>query len=570
MISFDDNSGSSNVNLNPIYMSLNILSDQQQTFESDLNNMMIDIQLISNSLSTLTGGGGNEYYITDSATNTDKLSFCYNLKDNITGFNFTDQFNNINMNGGSFNSNTISGSSKMFNLNGADLVSSNLFSSFSGNVNLTCSRFCNNTFTKMTEFNINAIYASKNRVEGYQEFGHIISVESDTHYGSTVDLTGLALKKVYVYRNNLVNFNYNYINSLTCTEVKSLNISGYSLYGNYISKITTVNFIGLWQGDNIFSSIKSNNVKALSIWDNEFSMNTNLNLSAEGIRNNIFSIVNTLNFNCNDFEGNIFLSTMNMMFGTVDSMFANNISDVSKISLNGNMISDNTFNNCTICDVNALTFKYNTFSGNNTIKLLNMTCDLIDSNSFGFPKIANIMVSSFNNNTIDVAYYLDLKADTIISNAIFGGKLNGMFDGQGNTILANYATLCGTLISNDLKLINGRIHGGLAANTIHGSSYSYNDISSTIGRLTINNYTSFGLNTNVISCFDVVHVDGERGPMLYKDIRKLYLDSLNSDDSFSNVKSIYYSDSFALGSNHYTNIGTLYYWQNKTQPSWSP
>lgn len=536
MISFDDNSGSSNVNLNPIYMSLNILSDQQQTFESDLNDMMIDIQLISNSLSTLTGGGGNEYYITNSATNTDKLSFCYNLKDNITGFNFTDKFNNINMNGGSFSSNTISDASKMFNLNGASAVLRNVFSSNIEGVNITCSDFHINSISDISNYSINALSASVNYFASVEEiYGHIGTL----------------------YMNSFKSFS-------------GLDLSGYLFTENVFSKFSKINLnckniSGIECNSGVSVDFKCDNLIYATFIDNY-----NVNIKCTNISRILFSNVNTLSFNGIYFKSNRYSSTMGMMYGNFLNMNANKISDVSKISLNGNTISDNIFNNCTICDINALTFKSNTFSGNNTIKLLNMTCDLINSNSFGFPKIANIMVSSFNNNTIDVAYYLDLKADTIISNAIFGGKLNGMFDGQGNTIFANYATLCGTLISNDLKLINGRIHGGLAANTIHGSSYSYNDISSTIGRLTINNYTSFGLNTNVISCFDVVHVDGERGPMLYKDIRKLYLDSLNSDDSFSNVKSIYYSDSFALGSNHYTNIGTLYYWQNKTQPSWSP
>ena len=64
MISFDDlieNNDRNDALINDLKSSVYILSNQQQTFESDLNDMMIDIQLISNSLSTLTGGGGNEY-----------------------------------------------------------------------------------------------------------------------------------------------------------------------------------------------------------------------------------------------------------------------------------------------------------------------------------------------------------------------------------------------------------------------------------------------------------------------------------------------------------------------------
>lgn len=552
-------------------MSLNILSSQQQTFESDLNNMMIDIQLISNSVSTLTGGGGNEYYITDSATNTDKLSFCYNLKDNIENFNFTDQFNNINMNGGTFSKNTLSGSTKMFNLNGAEFISSNSFSSFTGKVNLTCSKLCNNSFTRIDEFNVNAIYASKNSIERQREFGHIITVESDSFISnSMIDLTGFSLASVSFYSNGFLNFNYNYINKLFCSEADILNISGEYFSNNNIARIFSGNFIGQWQNNNKFSSVKFNNIKAYTIDKNNFSMNTNLNLSAEGIINNTFSIVNTLNFSCNQFNNNSFPSTVNkLILGNFESMYANNISDVSKISLNGNIISDNIFHNCTICNIDALTFSVNNFNAN-TVKLLNMTGELIDSNTFGYPRIANIIAITFNNNTMDVADYLDLKADTIASNSIFAVKLNGMFEGQFNSIFANYATLCGTLASNDLKLINGRIHGGLIDNTIHGTSFEIDTLSQTIGRLTINNFTDYGGNTNYVSMFDVVHVDGERGPMLFAEINKIYLDSLNSGDSFSNVKSIYYSDSSLINSNHYTNFGTQYHWQKSTQPSWSP
>jgi hypothetical protein len=250
-------------------------------------------------------------------------------------------------------------------------------------------------------------------------------------------------------------------------------------------------------------------------------------------------------------------------------MNANNISDVSKISLNGNMISDNIFNNCTICNIDALTFSVNNFNAN-TVKLLNMTGDLIDSNTFGFPRKANIEVMTFNNNTILVADCFNLNADTAASNSISALKMNGIFEGQGNTIFANYITLCGTLASNDIKLVNGRIHGGLIDNTIHGTSFEIDTLSQTVGRLTINNFTDYVDNTNYVSMFDVVHVEGERGPFLFANIRKLYLDSLNSGDSFSNVAAIYYSHSFALGSNHYTNFGTQYYWQKTTQPSWSP
>jgi hypothetical protein len=236
-------------------------------------------------------------------------------------------------------------------------------------------------------------------------------------------------------------------------------------------------------------------------------------------------------------------------------MNANNISDVSKISLNGNMISDNIFNNCTICNIDALTFSVNNFSG--IVKMMNMTGDLIDGNT-GKCSQANIKAMTFNNNSMNVSGLLDLKADTIASNTLYAYQLNGVFDGQSNYITAQTALLSGLLLSNEINLIHGgRIDGQLVDNRIYGTYAEYDDITETLGTITINGEKNYD-NTNIVSCFDEVYINDKRGPFIFSEINKLYIDSITPLDTFYKIKSIFYRGTNNPLSATYYSVSNIY------------
>jgi hypothetical protein len=293
-----------------------------------------------------------------------------------------------------------------------------------------------------------------------------------------------------------------------------------------------------------------------SISDNVFRNITNLNITVENFSKiNILDNVKILKFDVSNFKGNVFSSTMKMMFGTVSSMNANNISDVSKISLNGNMISDNIFNNCTICNIDALTFSVNNFSG--IVKMMNMTGEAINGNTAACSQ-ANIKVMTFNNNSMNVSGLLDLKADTIASNTLYAYQLNGVFDGQSNYITAQTALLSGLLLSNEINLIHGgRIDGQLVDNRIYGTYAEYDDITETLGTITINGEKNYD-NTNIVSCFDEVYINDKRGPFIFSEINKLYIDNITPLDTFYKIKSIFYRGTNNPLSATYYSVSNIY------------
>lgn len=542
MISFDDNSGGSTVNLNPVYMSLNALSEQQQTFESDLNNMMIDIQLISNSVSTLTGGGGAEYYITASSDNTDKLSFCYNLKDDVKESAFTDIYNNINMNGNSYSRNTIFNSQsvvKQFNLDGAGVITYNKFHSM-GNCNINGYSALYNTFNDVAKISGNA----------YEFF-------KDSFYSNVIGF----YKCRDFYSNTYssctkLNISANQITKNTFNTITFVNFNG-DLAGNSITNVKLGKFQGENCSYNTFSNVNFASVDMISIRYNTFYTIHNISFAGVNLKENTFGQVSTLNFDCNNMFSNSFTNIMTYLSGKAKSIYDNKIaSDLNKMYLNGDNITNNTFANMTECNINALTLSTNNFATTsiNVIKMLNLTGESIVNNTFGECRLGDIKALTFNSNKITASDYLDFKVDVAEWNTMLVTKLNGIFDGRKNSISAKYGSICGALNDNTITLNEAKIDGVLGGNAICGEVVN----SQTVGTITINHYSEVPDVYNEIYLFDEAHINGNRGRNVYSSIRRLYMDSLTPSDTFEDIQEIIYHGYSNAPASNFVRVGHIY------------
>jgi hypothetical protein len=543
MISFDDNSGGSTVNLNPIYLSLNALSEQQQTFESDLNNMMIDIQLISNSVSTLTGGGGAEYYITASSDNTDKLSFCYNLKDDITGSTFADIYNNINMNGNSFNENLVyySDNIKQFNLNGAGTLSSNTFSYIS-QCCLTGASFSSNMFNHLDNLILNANYLLKNTILN----------------NNMIDITGDNIESMSISNFTNLNIKYQYMSYQTIKVGNIINCNGYKETYNGYYQILLGNLNQILAKWNTYDRIVLLCLNAYSISNCRFTSISNLKLSGgEEFVTNKFSNISTLDFNCSSFNQNNFQGTVKNIIGNAENIIYNTFSNnITRMYLNGDKISSNTFANMTECNINALTLSSNNFATTSTIviKMLNLTGESIVNNTFGECRLGDIKALTFNSNKITASDYLDFKVDVAEWNTMLVTKLNGIFDGRKNSISAKYGSICGVLSDNTITLNEAKIDGVLAGNAICGEVVN----SQTVGTITINHYSGVSDVYNEIYLFDEAHINGNRGRNVYSSIRRLYMDSLTPSDTFEDIQEIIYHGYSNAPASNFVRVGHIY------------
>ena len=542
MISFDDNSGGSTVNLNPVYLSLNALSEQQQTFESDLNNMMIDIQLISNSVSTLTGGGGAEYYITDSSANTDKLSFCYNLKDDVKESAFTDIYNNINMNGNSYSRNTIYNSQsvvKQFNLDGAGVITYNRFNSM-GNCNINGYSALYNTFNDVAKISGNAYEFFKNsfysNVVGFYKCRDFYS----NTYSSCTKL----------------NISANQITKNTFNTITFVNFNG-DLAGNSITNVKLGKFQGENCSYNTFSNVNFASVDMVSIRYNTFYTIHNISFAGVNLKENTFGQVSTLNFDCNNMFSNSFTNIMSYLSGKAKSIYDNKItSDLSRMYLNGDNITNNTFANMTECNIDVLTLSTNNFATTSTIviKMLNLTGESIVNNTFGECRLGDIKALTFNSNKITASDYLDFKVDVAEWNTMLVTKLNGIFDGRKNSISAKYGSICGVLSDNTITLNEAKIDGVLVGNAICGEVIN----SQTVGTITINHYSGVSDVYNEIYLFDEAHINGNRGRNVYSSIRRLYMDSLTPSDTFEDIQEIIYHGYSNAPASNFVRVGHIY------------
>lgn len=577
MISFDDLSGGTSVNLNPIYMSLNILSQQQQTFESDLNDMMIDIQMISNSVSTLTGGGSAEYYITASSTNTDKLPFCYNLKDSVVGFSFTDKYIDINMNGYDFKTNTVYNSTTTmsdFKLNGAAYMSGN-------------------SFQNISKCDFNGMVAYSNTLSSIQNvFGNCNGISNNTLIENTMeDLKAYGMAKMSISNFTQLNLKFHSMASQTIRGGSMINCLGDSFAGNSFSYDGLVNFRGLTASHNTFTLMTSVSLIANTIGRCAFSSMSNVSLNGYDISWNTIGKAKTFDFSCDDFYANMFDNTMRKIGGYANSMRNNTfLNYVTKFDFSGFYVSSNVFDNITNCNFDVVSFSENVNTNtDNVIQLFNLTAESANYNQLANIKNANFNVASLVENTFtnvsnlnfnglvfsinsfpsfvgnaniqnetfignDFSAVRNLRIDNHIcsyntfsyitnadircvsfsENQIEASVFNGMFKGESNRISAIYGNFTGSMNSNVIHVLDGKFEGVLKANLIHASD-------SENGSIYINNLASaMGLANTVNDCQKVT-VIGNRAGYFFSNIKSLWVENMLSNDTFRSVGTIFYS-----------------------------
>lgn len=152
MISLDDvldNSGV-DVNLNPIYNSLNALNSEMSSINSSIASIKTDTSSIWNFVSTLTGGGGSNFDYLEEFTNSahSTLKYRYNVSGNYSNVMISQDYNSV---GPCFNifSNTVSTDRYLniegFNALGNSFINNNLKMKFKDyNFNLNSFENCKN------------------------------------------------------------------------------------------------------------------------------------------------------------------------------------------------------------------------------------------------------------------------------------------------------------------------------------------------------------------------------------------------------------------------------------------
>lgn len=333
MISFD-RGGS---NLSGVMNEINSIKANTSSIKADTDSLNYDIVSIFNIISTLTAGGGINYYfgISDILDSTDNLNYVYNLTGDITAMPTYDSFT-FHGNIGNFNNLSIDASIKNFEIGDIDLASGLTIST-----SLSSDRFGNIKLSGKTMTADILRYISNCKLN----FDEIDSC-------SISNVPYLSINAKILQSNNISNCSYmifaEHISSNTFSSnrgyINCLNFSSNSIY----SESEIINALSLYR--NTFSYMKIHEINNRLINYNSFYCGKGNDwcctpnfICSEFCNNAINNVLNDFNINClicsvNSIDnitltGTSTLNTSRQINFIGEEIYRNYISDVWNVNI---------------------------------------------------------------------------------------------------------------------------------------------------------------------------------------------------------------------------------------------
>lgn len=527
MISLDDliNNSGGDINIAPIYNSLNALNSEIITMKTDTSNLASDTASIWSFVSTI---GGLNYY--------SSFSDLYNSGYNVM-YNVSDAFDNTAISGDfitdsqltakpllDFSSDNIT--SLCLNAEGINFNNNTLNSEyFSKPLTLNYDNLNSNVFSKGNALIMTGDYADSNSFEGFNMFVKDGLFEAKHNTYSSIS----SLKVI-----DKDSFNANVLDNIAYANVEataqqanhytSIGIGNFSAISNLQHSIISCDKLNINANDDILQTVNNNGY--VNYNDYLFSSNN--------INSNTFIKVDGLTHLNNTFSKNTYI----LMSG--DSYSKNNLQYNSIVEFNYNTMAKNTIKNGTILKGCGVDLMSNTLGA----YIMDISASFWKKNEFG-PQLGTIKAYSLN-------------------------------DGNNGDAYIDYISYCGLLTFdvinasetkfNQCKHIAAKISQCLSC---YVKSCQFCDFQGYYSYNTFKNATDYKLkgtvmNDNILS--NMINVkntilDHERN--LYENIMNLKIDDIstiknNTYKSIENFTHNYYSINTSYSKNSYDNITRLF------------
>lgn len=440
MISFDDlyNSENGNIDLKPIYDSLNLL-------QAEINGL--------ESLTTITLPAG-AYYYSASDLSYSIYPYAYNVNGMITNSN--DISNKTLLNGPCVVS-SITLSTPTIRLNVSDIISMNNSTSTLANRRFTANNFHNNSI--YGNIHVDAADVSGNKMSSCAGFIEAVSVNSNS-----LDM-GLYNIECMKFDNNM---NSNGFNIIRANNLTSNTFSGgcytihanQSLLSNYFDKNQYVDCIVKNSAiSNTFHSMTQLNLSCKTINENTFDILKQINLNGY-VNNNSFNNCGSINeligeFNKNSYSNNEYINI------DAQSVYQDTYSYFTKINGHPHLIDRASFNSGFSLNLDFSSLNTVSIENVRNITLQGETCKGLIINNAQQCYINNYLKSdSFNTSFINEDYNISLYG---INNLTYRGW--NACDIYG----CQFVSLCGELNStHTLSAVNLAIFDGMVNATCDG------------------------------------------------------------------------------------------------------
>lgn len=440
MISFDDlyNSENGNVDLKPIYDSLNLL-------QAEINGL--------ESLTTITLPAGAYYYSASDLSNS-IYPYAYNINGMITNSNIIS--NKTLLNGPCVVS-SITLSTPTIRLNVSDIISLNNSTLYLVNRRFTANNFHNNSI--YGNIHVDAADVSGNKMSSCAGFIEAVSVHSNS-----LDI-GLYNVECMKFDNNMNSNGFNIIraNNLTSNTFSSgcyTIHANQSLLSNYFDKNQYVDCIVKNSViSNTFHSMTQLNLSCKTINENTFDILKQVNLNGY-VNNNSFNNCGSINeligeFNKNSYSINEYINI------DAQSVYQDTYSYFTKINGHPHLIDRASFNSGISLNLDFSLLNTVSIENVRNITLQGETCKGLIINNAQQCYINNYLKSdSFDTSFIDEDYNISLYG---INNLTYRGW------NACDIYACQFVSLCGELNStHTLSAVNLAIFDGMVVATCNG------------------------------------------------------------------------------------------------------
>ena len=359
------------LNNNTLYFNneLYSLKTDTSTIASDTAGLNMDVvslynicSSLSDSISTITGGGGGgfPYYLAYSDAIASSLNFAYNMTGDIPSL----AYDNIMFCGsmGTLSNYTIPSSFNKFTLSGLDLISNvyfvkNTVEGVAAFVSLDVKTMTSNTFCSFGMLDVRANSFLSNSISRITKFKcGCLGVNSNTFYYNTGIISGNSLIGNFVYSNvAIIDFPYMVRNTFRyCWSINAVSFDNNAYAYNKIGVLNIASFYG-----NTFDTMGiTPNINADLFLANRVGVMNDITINAnDSAANNTFSAF----FDPDETYQPVSTSDVNLKIN-VQSYSANHVWSINEVKINcAYLMGDNGFVNVNTIDFNKIQHYLDTF-----------------------------------------------------------------------------------------------------------------------------------------------------------------------------------------------------------------
>ena len=398
MISLDDFDSSGNVDLTPIYKTLNILNNNVSDLSSSISAIEGNTSSIWDYVSTLSGGGGD--YLESWSVHSD-LGYMYNVNDYITSQVWTANVFSASpaMN---WASNTAESKDIALKITGIQF-NNNVIRNISGLIDLNFDTLSSNYISLNTVVELDGKSLQQNRIEN----NYVL----DLKYSSVLSENSIYNMNYYrevgnnAYSNEYIGHNFHLINA---REMKS----------NSFTREYHLDAHCQEMNQNTFSNCSWINIDGYKLRLNQFvgSDNSRCLINMDDGYANTFESVYNLNVN-NGKQSYCSFNSNVLVFENVNYGDNCNYGRNSSLKLMGGTFSANTFGNNTFIEGDCLSILKNTFNFSNKTGLAkyDLVCSEFNSNSMNKLThcVCNIDALKLSENTFNCFDTVNITANSM-------------------------------------------------------------------------------------------------------------------------------------------------------------